>query len=874
MTPNDLRGGGAPAQSEAGNNPTDETSASPSNPIESSRLDTASSQSDGIDRTRGGALRTARERKGLTVEDVATAVRAICPTLEIVPGMLTEIETGARPLRLTVASPLRRVLDARWEDIFVPTTFVPVTLLRESGREEGERNLLPARNTISDIERELRDFVLPRLALEMVVHWRDGREALDRWIERYCEKEGVDAFQQSLVRLLALVSLKKDHAGATTVADKLVSLAGDDPRRQLAAEYLRGRQRWYIKDTAVAIASLQNALELARELSDKVREAQCSYYLARITIDYPDRLADGPNDRINSAREIGRVLMREDLVLLADYAELMRLQKAKENVAAIQHSKAMLDRATEAGGSLGEELEHILDSVRINYGVCLRRTFTEEARKEAERYYEQGIGRTHDDSHAGICLYLSADLDVDRMLDAHRMATQLTGKQEEVAAQLEQARFHWRQALSRCEESQRRLEKTGDHAARQKVAGRLLFLRNMQLTDVGSSQEAVDTFALREQYFSHLFLGIPSPERAGAYDPANRPRFTTAEFGRLLSDYFGGLFLRTGSVHEGQTIDSDDYLRPGCVYCVPWVVGDTLVVRLFARQGGTSVMDNVGWFVIEHYVSQVRPLLGDVQNVDDAVFAEACRELFEELQQSVVTIDSLGDGRRFDHAILLAPRTNVDWLCPVEWLATLDPKTGKRCPTPLTSTMGAVVYATSHRPPFTAMELRVEPANFQVFASTQAIGADTIHRMVREALGRAVLPFEVSATSALESDSEGVVVIAHADEGGALVKLLTRSQFRGTRALILLFCSSGHYQMTSGPFVEGVALALRDRLAAAGPSIVVASRVPVDIDEALQFGKELLSSQRPDEAVADTVTRYIRNHPNAGPYSVPWVVLA
>jgi len=186
-----------------------------------------------------------------------------------------------------------------------------------------------------------------------------------------------------------------------------------------------------------------------------------------------------------------------------------------------------------------------------------------------------------------------------------------------------------------------------------------------------------------------------------------------------------------------------------------------------------------------------------------------------------------------------------------------------------------LVYAMSRRSPFPGTGVRVAPERFRIFASTQDLQSTTVHQLAVSHFGAGVMPFDVGPPSdqaAQVAEGEGVIVIAHLDRRGHLAEQLNRWKFPRAKAVILLFCSSGHYQLARGPFVDGVALKIRDKLH--DEAVVVGSRIPVEPSEAVRLAGELLSEAHREQPLAAVVTHYVQRHGKGKPFEVPWVILA
>ncbi|MBN8628354.1 MAG: hypothetical protein J0M17_22975 [Planctomycetes bacterium] len=818
---------------------------------------------------RSAALRAARLKAGLESRSVVDRVN------EERPGAITlaqyeAYEAGLVPLPIPMVAPVARALRVRPGNILVPEPVEGVVLLRDSyggsAIETGGANAPPP----ADIERELLDFVDETTARAMVAAWKAGGRQLAAWSTEYLSACR-DAYRGSLVEALCQVSLFKDHENAGQCVDRLVELAGEDPRRGIDASYLQGRQRWYVRRIPEAVAALKRAYDEAGRQSDYVRRAQALHYLMRIAVDYPDFAVKNAEDCYREGLELaGKIPERQDLRLLFVRAEALRLHKAKQYDESKRLLKSLL---AEAKNSDSLDPEHIMASLYVAYAQALRRDCTEAARQEAERIYRWHIDRPRDDSHGAMCRYLLADLHIDRMLDALRAAAAGEPLSEAYRMSIADAERHHAAALRECETARLSLEATGDVAALQKASRRLVFLRNLDLGAPVSATTAADEFALREHQLSCLFLGAPIIGRSGAYDAAANS-LERDDLDRFLDTLeLGAQRVTPGAARDVRP--TERLLNAKSVLCVPRQVGDALVVRLFRIIADNPRTANFGWFSIRNYASQLRPLFGDFLALTDEEFVGARPELFEAIQGQVETILPLGDEKGqcsdIDDLVILAPASNADWVCPLEWLTTLPLKKGETGIRLLDLPKRSLVYASPSSLPL-ALVSRPPDASIPFIAvSTQSVRGERLSDAVRGTIPESVA-FDVRSSPAPEvGQAKCLIVIAHDDQAGELRGALEAWDFRFAEAVYLLFCSSGHYDLVSGPFLAGAVQRIRAKMRSTAP--LIAARVPVGLEEAIGVAQLAAAWCRTGQDPMKSLLTYLRDREPGDAFDAPWVVL-
>jgi len=261
-----------------------------------------------------------------------------------------------------------------------------------------------------------------------------------------------------------------------------------------------------------------------------------------------------------------------------------------------------------------------------------------------------------------------------------------------------------------------------------------------------------------------------------------------------------------------------------------------------------------------------------LQNDDEFVALRS--SAFDAIAERVMPIEPIGGTGKdrweaFSQVVVIAPRTNIEWVCPIERLLVPGGNPSDAPQSILGATEQALVFASSQRSPFPAMQIKVDPNQFRLHASTQLIGEQSIAEFVEKRFGDRVRRFDIGEPDGVninDFDGEGIIVIAHRDQ---IEWLLTR-EFPQAKAIVLLVCSSGHYSLTHGPFVDGIALKLQDKLKDHG--VVVGSRVPVEAEEAIRLADELLRETNRGRTVAEIVTNYLKSHRSANPFETPWIV--
>lgn len=821
------------------------------------------------------AMRSARQQARLSITQAVDIILKIPGDYKITEAELEAIETGKIPPPLTLQSALAKAYDTNlaklnpFKEPFQASAFFG---------QHGDRPKAPQRQLepIDDhLKRELMDFIPPTLAEEMLTAHQGGHVL--EWLEDYLKRASTDPFFNLLTKVLVYTSLTGRHGAAAEPVDELVKLAGDDPRRRLQALYLQGRQRWYVNSIEAAAQSLDAAYHLAVDQSDQKHQAHCLLYLARLANVFPSKVTRSFDQLIQEAEELADAIGRSDIKLLALRAKIMRLRTSKEINKAVDEAKQLLgDFDNPAIAPQG----NIIDSVRIELALAMRRFYTEQAREISDKMYDFVIARRPHDSHAGMCLYLKGDLEIDRMVEASQKHLEAREKNQEsqASAFLRAAKKHHASALALCRRSYKLLETSYDVKAFQKVVRRLTFLENMDFPLPHTIEAAVDEYAVREHHLTQLLIASPLAFPQQNYEPSKPIEFTITEFKTLLTHYAAGMLLPPGRTVPGDSLDLDPYIRADCLVCLPWHTGNQMLVRVFSPVAGKDIVRSVSTFRIKN-ASQLQSVFQQFLAMPDNDFLYLRDRLYPEIQNAVETIDHVGavnpaTGRPWEvrHVAVFMPRSNYDWMYPLECLRTTDPDSAKQTSSLLDLAQETLVYVGSAQSSPSSLEIKLNPDEYQIFATQQQFNDRTVHDMAVRHFGEHITTFEIGTTPPPKIKSRGVMIVAHADRQSQLAEELSTWQWANTQAVILLFCSSSHYHGVSGPFIDGPAIRIREKQGDNG--LVVAARVPVEPREAFLLADELRRTENREIPIAQIVTNYLQNHRDLDPFRVPWIVLS
>lgn len=725
----------------------------------------------------------------------------------------------------------------------------------------GEEESKPPSDPADDAGMEVRDFLPIPIATDILRNFACGDEALERWLVEYFGQ--AKPYQGLLARVIAESCLRKNHKGAKEYVDRLVEAAGDVEDWQMVALLRQGHQRRHVFEFQEAVEPLQKARDLASSHSRHLIAFNAFYELGRLATDRP-HLTDVPAEeliRSASVVQATHLSNRKDLALRVRYAEVQRLHKAGNFPQVIEESERILHEYENAQPRV---FEGTLDYIRTTLGVALRRRGTEEARRRAQDLYQRAFTRNRPRYYQGMCSYLEADLSIDRMIEALGQGDRIDAKRHHAAA------------LECCTLAKELLDKTGDIAAQQKANTRLQWLQHLEVEDPAGRPER--TFALREFDFAHFFLGAPDLNRPGPYAAGSTIRIPDDALRSLIGKYLSGLWVPGSDTPIADVHGSaGEYVSPSLSYVVSCPIGDQLLVRLYDKVGSDGQRVVTGAYALNRYNTDILRTLGEFRGMEGPDFRASRWPMFDDLQKAVDVATPLPKAGSVDSIVLLPPNKNEGWSLSLDWLRTKDAKTGQFGPSLIEVAKSQLVYGVSDNPA-KGMAVRVVGDDFRIFASTQSVSGQIVHSIAASHFGDRINAFDVPDTSrhqpvARTVEGRGVIVMAHADSAGDLQKTLGQWEFPDAEAVILVFCQSTTYSSVSGPFIDGFAVTLQRRLAKNRPTVVIASRVPVEAQEATRFAKWLLSCGN-EGPVSERVTSYLKDRQKDGnPFVVPWIVL-
>ncbi len=760
------------------------------------------------------------------------------------------------------------------------------------GLEDFQRLLQPADSAMSlrgkvgrvtkDKEVQVADFLDEVAARRLCAMWEEGSDYLERYLADVLPREVIDPYSRNLVTAVAYLGLNTNFDRALGPCRVLVELAGDDPRQLCDAHYLLGRCLWYLKQDKnrsslfpEAVQHLGNCYKYALRIGNEIRAAQAAIYQARISIDSPNfaslvtgAMVKDADELLGYAHDVGCRHKRPDIEILAARSRIVRLYQQKRYDDVVEQGKDLLRRIRgerEAGS--GFDLGAIGDYVSVHVGMALRRRGTEEGRSEAELLYAEGIEKGNDDSHAGMCCYLTGDLEVDRAQAAAQEAVSLElTYPDDAKKSWEKAQHHQREASSWYDRAERILYPRGDRAAKEKATYRTLWVRNQELPKPATRQVAVDSAVARQQRLVRELLGRSFLEP------------TTSIAKSVIEELLSTRFLDTTPTDVHFTADVADYIDDRTLLVLPWLAGDALNIQLLAQHAEKSDhLTVVGWMVIKDYATNVRRLLRKVharmaatdwEEEDWDRFSSLSDQLWEAIQDQTRRVSPIRLPK-IDKALILAPDDPLDALLPFECLSSLDDgglSLLDRIEVP-------IVYAGPWAPALRSFEVCLSGKDAGLFCSDDSLAGSSLslRDAVASELARTVLPLPGRGASFAHPS---VMLVCHADSHGQIAELIGSWDFSGVRTVFLLFCGSGAADLVQGPFTTGPAHRVRKALGPEG--LVVASRVPVSVDEAIQLTSEMLdeAAEQPI-AVATAVSTYVRRRVKEGgnPLSFPWFVL-
>ncbi len=742
------------------------------------------------------------------------------------------------------------------------------------------------RKLSKDLQFELADFLDDTTAQRLTALWEESSDRGEH-LEHYCERilsVEKDAFRKRLQEALIFTSLRKNHERAREAIDFLITLSGQDPRRLVDAYYLSGRCHWYLEaDTQDrshlphAIADLAKSLELAKSLNNSVRMGQCYVYLARIAIEQANfrksveatvgydavQLAD-------MAKDIGSKNRRPDIEFLAERLHVIRHYGNKEYEECIVRGERLLDRIR-AASAAGFDFSSIQGNLAIHLAMAYRhRNSGEDDRRRAEQIYLDGISTDRNDSHAGICMYLLGDIFSDRMIDALTVAAQNPDSSQsgESSVAAEQHRIQAQEWYDRASDT---LKERGDRKAARKAAYRSLWVRSGETQPAQTRQVVATSHAAREAAIHQRLVGSSFRNRI------QRIPVTLVE--KLLQV----THLNANSTQdELHSFSVRDFVDEQSILLLPRNLGTTFMVQALTRESPDALdFDIKGWFSLPAYSSEVRPMLRRFQQDASQLswgpeqldrFLDHSKECWFDLLNRMATIEPLQVSKP-TKIVILAPDDHLDALIPIESLVEVVSPDRK-----LLSCSESIVYAGPWASPLRTGSVSVNGRDMRLYADRHEL------KEVGSSRGRGHSLTEIAAYHlGMESEplpghneavqGDVVAILAHADAEHQLRDTIRTWKWDGVRAVFLLFCGSGTFDLIQGPFSDGLAQRIRCQLG--GDGIVVSNRLPISAEEAIRFLGVVQREAIPTKSVATVLAGYMRDrltgHHN--PFSFPWFAI-
>lgn len=803
--------------------------------------------------------------------ELADKVKQSDPGSTLDAAVLSAIAAGKQPLDFVTAVTLAQHLDESVATLMGAQRSAQTYLRQESPEASAGASAVPATREIwSDAQLELEDFVGRDTAKRTIAAWQAGDAALQGFLDEYAST--VDRYEELKVRLLAAISLTKNHQDADRYDDELVAAANpNDQARQLDARYLRGRSRWYLNQVSSAIPDLRAAYQLAIELRNPVRQAQASLYLSRLATKHVSDFA--PNEAVRLAKEAEELAIRggrPDIQLLAMRAQVIALR-----------NQGSLDEACRiARGVIGQSprwldagLDRIFRSFQIYYGVCLRNIGNEPAREEAEQIYSAMVTGNASAQEVGMASYLWADLHIDRLQQAWQNAARSSDAEQQHWIQV--AQQHRSAAVDLCESGRQLLREVGDTAAERKAVQRLLTLRGQSIELPENEIDVLEDYSARNHAATAFLLGGLQLQDDGSVQRAGA--LSTDEMEGFLNTYFQGLVALGGGEQAG-TVSLGSFLTAKTLLAIPWQVGNDLIVRVFATRGDGNQMAPVGLYSIDHACGlAVRRAIGELNRSPSNLLDVGVRSLYSLLQNSLVTADALtlkerSDLAKIESVIVLPPRHPEDWALPIEWLRT-DSDVHSRGISLLEFSRDSVIFSGFGGTPLASLATGMDGQNARLLATDQQYDSDTILSRCERVFGSRVQQFDPESESSGSLDDRPVFVFAHDDAEQLVGQAIQTWNWAETKVAVLLFCSSGQHKFVRGPFVDGISFKIQQSMPPGG--LVVGARLPVTLDEAIPLAQSIIDEPNASVPVAQRVTRYLKFIKRSGgsPFLSPWVVI-
>lgn len=745
------------------------------------------------------------------------------------------------------------------------------------------------RRLSKDIQFELADFLDDETAQRLTAMWEESSESgehLTHYCDRILTRES-DPFRQRLQEALIYTSLLKNHEKARTAIEFLEPLAGDDPRRLADVAYLSGRNRWYLgadrndrSELERAIEDLTRSLKLAQASQNAIRVGQAFVYLARIGVEHANyrRLVEEKTGQdliqlIDLAKDIGLKHRRLDIEALAERLHVIRLYNESNHDESIARGKRLLERLGSATAA-GLEFSNIELNLAIHIGLALRRRNQDGDRQYAEQIYLDAISRGRNDSTAGMAMYLLGDIYADRMLDSTSAAV-LSKSESQRSEEQNLSEQHRIKAQEWYDQALQTLKSRGDRKALAKAVYRAIWIRcgehSEKFPEASTRQLVAMSNVAREHFINQRLIG------------KNFNAQTRSIPMELLEEILTVRHLDANVTHdEVNTIHATDYIDSRTLLLLPSNLGTVLMVQLFAMDDASQVLNLKGWIAIPSYSSEVLPLLRQFRQ--DATRPAWTKEEFAAFQQRSLECWLTLVGRievieplrsfTFDRLVVIAPNDHIDAMLPFETLITIDESAAK-----LLSSVGeSVLYAGPWGSPLHTARVIVPANEIAVFAdhtemkdvgSSRGRGRSLLDIV---ALETAFIPKRIP-DSGEALNSTGIAIFAHSDSTGSLRDIIRSWKLDGVRAVFLIFCGSGTFDLISGPFSDGLAQSVRSKL---GPNaIVVSNRLPISAAEGIRLLQAVRRDSAEDRPLANVVTNYmqerLREHQN--PFTFPWFVL-
>ncbi|MEM7476126.1 MAG: hypothetical protein AAF483_14120 [Planctomycetota bacterium] len=759
-------------------------------------------------------------------------------------------------------------------DVLSPELFGFSTALHESETNYQERESESSPSQINSLEyrtclHEFSDFVDAKQAEALVQTWEEDSSKLQDYV--VAEFEGDHS--RLIIRMLCALVLTKDSEEMERLEESLVSGASN-PLEQMNALYLRGRSRWYRNLEHESVADLQTCIGLAQDLFQQVRESQCLYYLARIKIKHAGLVEGGKAELLERGTELARKAGRFDIELLIGRAKVIDLRLSKQGQESASEAKALLDRAALVPPGL---VDHIVAFLRNDYGIALRGLKRETDRIQAEQIYDANIRDFGQLAVAGQSRYLKADLYIDRAVQAWSNALVCSDDKEsdQLLLEAENAR---QSAIELCLTSQNLLSAAGDWPAFRKAAARLMTLRGQSIKLPQNTTDVDEDYSARHDRIAAILLGAPIVSSDGQSLQSTSLN-SDAKLEELLNHYFQGLLTEDEEPQNKDTFLVDNFLNESTLLAIPIVVGNSMTVQAYYRDPANNNPTPLGAFAVEGYGESTRNTFEQLGRFGDEAHKSILPKFASRLQDQVATANSLmaselHSSNKILDVLVLPPLNSRDWPCPIEWLATKNDQ-GRSALSLLDFAQDSLVFASSPAP-LASKRVAVANQSPTLLATDQPLTeSETVRDAVSNITGRDFLTIQFDEANAPPKIPPGLaIIVGHNDDQHQLATRLLGWDWSEADAVALLFCSSGQYQASYGPYVDSVSHHIRRSMKREG--IVVGARLPVMMEEAGRFASALLDEPNTDQPFVSVVTEYLRYAKRFGGNGLlhPWVIVS